>query len=63
DEPTLRPMDEVPQQHMLANGEREYRFDSGCVVVLHPSQAVVKSESGDCALHHRDIALLYASGD
>lgn len=58
-----RPMDEVPVQRTLANGDREYGFKGGCVVVLEPSRAVVKSESGTCALHHRDIALLYASAD
>ncbi|MGN7871545.1 hypothetical protein [Paracoccus sp. 22332] len=58
-----RPMDEVPVQMTLTNGGRHYSFKSGCVVVLEPQRAVVKSETGACALHHRDIALLYASGD
>lgn len=58
-----RPMDEIPVQMTLANGDRHYSFKSGCVVVLEPQRAVVKSETGACALHHRDIALLYASGD
>lgn len=58
-----RPMDEVPVQKTLASGEREYRFKSGCVIVLEEKRAVVSSESGECELHHRDIALLYASGD
>lgn len=58
-----RPMDEVPVQMALANGDRHYSFKSGCVVVLEPQRAVVKSETGACELHHRDIALLYASGD
>ncbi|MGN7870857.1 hypothetical protein PARHAE_03932 [Paracoccus haematequi] len=58
-----RPMDEVPVQMTLANGDRHYSFKSGCVVVLEPQRAVVKSETRACELHHRDIALLYASGD
>ena len=58
-----RPMDEIPVQMTLANGDRHYCFKSGCVVVLEPQRAVVKSETGACALHHRDIALLHASGD
>lgn len=58
-----RPMDEVPEQQTLANGDREYRFDNGCVIVLEPARAVVRTESADCELYHRDIALLYASGD
>jgi hypothetical protein len=60
---TTRPMDEVPAQRTLANGEREYRFANGCAVVLEPAQAVVRAEIGPCELYHRDIALLYASGD
>ena len=31
--------------------------------ILEPQRAVVRSETGACELHHRDIALLYASGD
>lgn len=58
-----RPMDEVPVQQVLPGGDREYRFENGCAVVLQPRQAVVRSESETCALHHRDIALLYASAD
>jgi hypothetical protein len=58
-----RPMDEVPEQQTLADGGREYRFDNGCVIVLEPARAVVRTESADCELYHRDIALLYASGD
>lgn len=58
-----RPMDEVPVQQRRANGEREYRFGNGCVVVLQADQAVVRSESAPCELFHRDIALLYASAD
>ena len=58
-----RPMDEIPVQMTLDNGDRHYSFRSGCVVILEPQRAVVKSETGACALHHRDIALLYASGD
>lgn len=58
-----RPMDGIPVQMTLANGDRHYSFKSGCVVVLEPQRAVVKSETGACALHHRDTALLYASGD
>lgn len=58
-----RPMDEVPQQSLLANGDRQYGFASGCRIVIEPRRAVVKSETGACELHHRDIALLYAAGD
>lgn len=58
-----RPMDEVPVQQRRANGEREYRFGNGCVVVLQADQVVVRSESAPCELFHRDIALLYASAD
>ncbi|MFC3170342.1 hypothetical protein [Paracoccus fontiphilus] len=58
-----RPMDEIPVQMTLANGDRHYSFKSGCVVMLEPRRAVVKSETGACALHHRDIALLYASAE
>lgn len=58
-----RPMDEVPRQTQLANGDRQYAFRNGCVIVLEARRAVVKSEGDVCALHHRDIALLYASGD
>lgn len=59
----MRPMDEVPVQTTLANGDRQYGFRNGCVIVLEPKRAVVKTEGRICALHHRDIALLYASGD
>ncbi|WP_312420804.1 hypothetical protein [Shinella sp.] len=58
-----RPMDEVPRQTQLANGDRQYAFRNGCVIVLDSRRAVVKSEGAACALHHRDIALLYGSGD
>ncbi|WP_349984961.1 hypothetical protein ABRP17_004730 [Stenotrophomonas sp. WHRI 8082] len=58
-----RPMDEVPKQKTNAAGEREYQFNNGCVVVIEPKRAVVKSEGPGCASHHRDIALLYAAGD
>ena len=58
-----RPMDEVPLQQVGPNGAREYRFANGCVIVLEPDRAVVRSEGDGCELHHRDIALLYASGD
>lgn len=61
--PVERPMDEVPQQITLPNGDRRYGFRGNCVVVLEPQRAVVKSEAQACELHHRDIALLYASGD
>ena len=58
-----RPMDEVPGQQQLPNGDRQYSFANGCVIVLEARRAVVKTESAACELHHRDIALLYASGD
>lgn len=58
-----RPMDEVPREQRLPNGDRQYGFANGCVIVLEPRRAVVKSEGAVCALHHRDIALLYASAD
>lgn len=58
-----RAMDEVPVQQILPGGDREYRFANGCVIVLQPKQAVVKTESAACELYHRDIALLYASAD
>lgn len=58
-----RPMDEVPQQATLADGARQYSFQNGCVIVLEPIRAVVRAEAEICQLHHRDIALLYASGD
>lgn len=58
-----RPMDEVPRQQRLPNGDRQYGFQNGCVIVLEPHRAVVRSEGAACALHHRDIALLYASAD
>lgn len=58
-----RPMDEVPRQTRLANGDRLYGFRNGCEIVLEARRAVVKREGAVCALHHRDIALLYASGD
>lgn len=61
--PPDRPMDEVPVQRSLPSGEREYRFADGCVIVLAPSQAVLRREGPGCALFQRDIALLYASGD
>lgn len=59
----LQPMDEVPVERRLPNADREYRFANGCVVVLQPDQAVVTTESDDCLLFQRDIALLYASAD
>lgn len=58
-----RPMDEVPGQETNAEGERLYRFANGCVVVVQARQAVVVREGPECESHHRDIALLYASGD
>lgn len=58
-----RPMDEIPCQQRLPNGDRQYGFSNGCIIVLEPQRAVVKSEETVCALHHRDIALLYASAD
>jgi hypothetical protein len=58
-----RPMDEVPVQQTLSGGAREYSFANGCVVVLQSDRAVLISESALCELHHRDIALLYASAD
>lgn len=58
-----RPMDEVPVQSVLPNGERLYSFENGCDVVLQARQAVLVREDPECALYHRDIALLYASGD
>lgn len=61
--PPPRPMDEVPVQAALEGGERAYRFANGCEVVLDPRRAVVVREGASCALHHRDIALLYASAD
>lgn len=58
-----RPMDEAPVQKTRPNGDREYSYRNSCVVVLEPRRAVVKTESFNCQLHHRDISLLYASGD
>lgn len=58
-----RPMDEVPREQRLPNGDRQYGFRNGCVIVLESQRAVVKSEGEVCALHHRDIALLYAAAD
>jgi hypothetical protein len=58
-----RSMDEVPGQQQLSNGDRQYSFANGCVIVLEARRAVVKTEGTACELHHRDIALLYASGD
>ena len=58
-----RAMDEVPVQATLSNGDREYAFANGCRVVLDAKRAVVKKEDDVCASHHRDIALLYGSGD
>ncbi|KRG77114.1 hypothetical protein ABB28_01705 [Stenotrophomonas chelatiphaga] len=58
-----RPMDEVPREEATASGERSYRFSNGCVVVVEAKRAVVKQEGPQCQSHHRDIALLYASGD
>lgn len=58
-----RPMDEVPVQSRMPNGDRAYSFENGCVVVLEAKRAVVRTESSICALHHRDIAVLYASAD
>lgn len=58
-----RPMDEVPREQRLPNGDRQYGFENGCIIVLEPQRAVVKSEGKVCALYHRDIALLYASAD
>jgi hypothetical protein len=58
-----RPQDEVPNQQTLANGDRQYGFENGCVIVLEPRRAVVRSEGPGCELYQRDIALLYASAD
>ena len=58
-----RPMDEVPVQSVLPNGERQYSFENGCDVILEAKAAILMREDPECALHHRDIALLYASGD
>lgn len=58
-----RPMDEVPQQAVRADGTRQYSFQNGCAIVLDATRAVVRTEAPSCQLHHRDIALLYASGD
>ena len=58
-----RAMDEVPVQATLSNGDREYAFANGCRVVLDSKRAVVKQEGDACESHHRDIALLYGSGD
>ena len=58
-----RAMDEVPVQATLSNGDREYAFANGCRVVLDSRRAVVKQEGDACESHHRDIALLYGSGD
>lgn len=60
---STRPMDEVPEQRRLSNGDREYRFANGCRIVLDGVRAVVRTEGPVCALYQRDIALLYASGD
>jgi hypothetical protein len=57
------PMDEVPVQQRLSDGTREYRFANGCAVVLQSDRAVLVREGAECELHHRDIALLYASAD
>jgi hypothetical protein len=58
-----RPMDEVPVRKTLPNGDRQYAYRNGCIVVLEPKRAVVKTEGAVCQSHHRDISLLYASGD
>lgn len=58
-----RPMDEVPVRRVTDVGDRLYQFANGCEIVITAKRAVVKSESPQCQLHHRDIALLYASGD
>lgn len=58
-----RPQDEVPKQHRSPGGDRIYSFQNGCLVILEPKRAVVKSEAPVCELYQRDIALLYASGD
>lgn len=58
-----RPMDEVPRRTVLPNGDRQYGYRNGCLVVLEARRAVVKSEGEACQPHHRDISLLYASGD
>lgn len=63
DNASARAMDEVPVQATLSNGNREYAFANGCRVVLESKRAVVKQEGDACESHHRDIALLYASGD
>lgn len=56
-------MDEVPVQSVLPTGQRQYSFENGCDVILEAEAAVLVREDPECALHHRDIALLYASGD
>ena len=58
-----RPMDEVPVQARTTSGDRQYSFANGCVIVLEANRAIVRTEAASCQLHHRDIALLYASGD
>lgn len=58
-----RPQDEVPMQPTLPNGDRQYSFKKGCMFVLEPTRAVVRSEARGCELYQRDIALLYASAD
>ncbi|QHQ34737.1 hypothetical protein [Algicella marina] len=60
---TTRPMDEVPDQELLENGQRQFGFDNGCEIVLEAERAVVVREKEVCELYQRDIALLYAAGD
>lgn len=56
-------MDEVPVQSVLSNGERQYSFKNGCDVILDAKATILVREDPECALYHRDIALLYAAGD
>lgn len=58
-----RAMDEVPAQETLPNGNRQFSYANGCVIVLEPKRAVVTTQAPNCQPHHRDISLLYASGD
>ncbi|REG45855.1 hypothetical protein EQ718_01810 [Paracoccus versutus] len=45
------------------DGDRQYGFRNGRIIVLEPQRTVVRFEGAVCALHHRDIALIYASAD
>lgn len=50
-------------QRRPENGDLEYRFANGCVVILLPDQALATSEGDDRLRYQRDIALLYAAAD